>query len=150
MVPSTSSASSLDVMARSLDDRDIQSEDCRRSQIKAEIGRHRAILKGLKLELHLLDSADLELYSAEASSAPLLSVFRSLSPSDFLMAYEIGRRLLVPGLFLVVGMLLLSCLIAFLFALCAVSLSVRCVGYGSLVFLAFPWASLVLRSLCLQ
>ena len=141
MVPSTSSASSLDVMARSLDDRDIQSEDCRRSQIKAEIGRHRAILKGLKLELHLLDSADLELYSAEASSAPLMSVFRSLSPSDFLMAYEIGRRLLVLGFFLVVGML--SCLSLFLHVC---RLFARCAGYGALMFPALRWASLVLCS----
>ena len=95
MVPSSSASSSPGFAAPALDEQDLASEDLRRSQIKADITRHRSILKGLKLELHLLDAADLELFSQEASSDPLLSVFRSLSPSNFLMAYEIGRRLLV-------------------------------------------------------
>ena len=100
MVPSSSSSSSSPGFAApALDEQDFASEDLRRSQIKADISRHRSILKGLKLELHLLDAADLELFSQEASSEPLLSVFRSLSPSNFLMAYEIGRRLLVPRAF---------------------------------------------------
>ena len=97
MVPSSSSSSSSPGFAApALEEQDFASEDLRRSQIKADISRHRSILKGLKLELHLLDAADLDpdrrmVADRDANAAPS-------RPGRVVLDDSFERGRLAPGL----------------------------------------------------